>query len=311
MLANYIRFMLLLELVAYSAIGWWLHFLYGWSYATLAAALVAAALGGRLAMVCTTMSIGFAARSPREKGHHINARGTIAMVLREWRAVLGTSLYCFPWDRWALRPDPPAAPTARVPVLMVHGYFSNRGYFRPLVRALESRGVAPIFTPNLRAAFATIEDYVAELHREIERIAAATGQPQVILVCHSMGGLAARLYLCGHGAQRVRKLITIASPHHGTVHARLGAGANARQMHRGSRFITELCEREGEEGPRCGVTSVYSPHDNLVAPQETSRLPWARNIAIPGRGHIDILRSRRLLAVVLKELRECGVEVAD
>lgn len=311
MLANYIRFMLLLEVAAYAAIAWWLHFLYGWSYAGLAAAAVVAALIGRLAMVCTTTSIGFFARSPRVKDHHIGIRGTVAMVLREWRAVLGTNLFCFPWEGLALRPDPQLAPSSGKPIVMVHGYFSNRGYFRPLVRALERRGVAPIFTPNLIASFATIEDYVAQLHREIERIVAGTGQPKVILVCHSMGGLAARLYMCIHGHERVAKLITIASPHHGTVHARFGAGPNARQMHRGSQFLVQLCEKEGERGPECGVTSIYTPHDNLVAPQETSRLPWARNIAIPGRGHIDILGSERLVAVLVKELRECGVEVKD
>src|ERR1700752_4805647 len=94
-LANYIRLMLLLEAAAYVAIAWWLHFLYGWSYAALAAGAVPAVLLGRLGMVFTTTSSGFFARSPREKDHHIGIRGTVAMVLREWRAVLGTNLYCF------------------------------------------------------------------------------------------------------------------------------------------------------------------------------------------------------------------------
>jgi predicted alpha/beta hydrolase family esterase len=148
----------------------------------------------------------------------------------------------------------------------------------------------------------------AQLDREIERIAAGTGREKLVLVCHSMGGLAARAYLCGHGADRVAKLITIASPHHGTLHALFAAGANARQMHRGSRFLAEICANEAERAPQCGVTSIYSPHDNLVAPQETSRLAWAKNIAIPGFGHLDMLRSRRLFEVVLEELREAGVE---
>jgi hypothetical protein len=309
MLARYIRFMLLLELAAYVAIAEYLRFLFGWSYAWLALASIVAMLAGRFAMVSTTTAIGFLARSPRERDHHIGLAGTAVMLAREFRAALATSLFFFPWDRLALRPDPPAEPTTRIPIVMVHGYFSNRGYFRPLVRALEARGVGPIFTPNLLASFATIEEFADDLDREVDRITLATGQPQVILVCHSMGGLAARFYLCKHGVARVKKLVTIASPHHGTVHARFGAGPNARQMRRESVFLGELCAKEGERGPECGVTSIYTPHDNLVAPQDTSRLPWARNIAIPGRGHIDILGSERLLAVLLKELRECGVEV--
>ena len=305
MLARYIRFMLLLELVAYVAIAWWLHLLFGWGYAPLALGAFAAALGGRFAMVSLTTAIGYATRSPVAPEHRTGFGGACARLVREWRSVLSTSLVWFPWDRYAVRPDPEPRPGGGIPVILAHGYFSNRGYFGALVRALEADGVGPVFTPNLSAAFATIEAYAEELHGEIERILAGTGQPQVILVCHSMGGLGARAYLCARGPARVRKLITIASPHSGTVHARFGGGTNARQMHRGSRFLDELCEQEGEKGPACGVTSIYSPHDNLVAPQDTSRLAWAKNIAIRGRGHIDILSAPELIRIVLAEVREC------
>ena len=307
MVANYLRLSLALEILAYAAISFWLNWLFGWSYAWLALGAVAAALASRLLMVCITTSIGFAARSPRAREHWIGVKGTAAMLMREWRAVLGTNFIVFPWERLVLRPDPPPAPCATVPVIMVHGYFSNRGYFRPLVRGLEALGVRPIYTPNFRAAFASIGEFADGLHERIEHICAATGQPQVVLLCHSMGGLAARRYLAQHGAGRVRHLVTIASPHNGTVHARMGSGQNAREMRRGSAFLRELAEREGAQGPGCTVTSIYTPHDNLVAPQDTSRLAWARNIAIPGRGHVDILGCERLLAIVAKELAESGV----
>jgi hypothetical protein len=311
MVAGYIRFQLFLELVAYVAIANYLHWLYGWDYAPILAAAIAVAVLSRLAMVSITTTIGHAHRSPREAHHHIGARGTVAMLLREWGAVLMNNFYRFPWPSLALRADPRPARDGRLPIVMVHGYFSNRGYFGPLVRALERRGVGPIFAPNFLSAFATIEQFVEQLAQRIEHIVQSTGQPQVILVCHSMGGLAARAYICAHGAARVKKLITIASPHNGTVHARFGAGPNARQMMLASEFLADLCRREGQNGPDCGVTSIYTPHDNLVAPQDTSRLPWARNIAIPGRGHVDILASDRLVAIVAKELKECGVAVRD
>lgn len=309
MVERYIRLQLFFELVAYVAIANWLHFLFGWSYAALAAACFAAAVFGRLAMVVFTTTVGFAHRSPREAHHHIGARGSIAMVVREWGAMLVNNFYRFPWPALALRRDAEPARDGRIPVVMIHGYFSNRGYFGPLVRALEARGVAPIFTPSFPAAFTSIEHYVERLAVYLEDLAAASGQPQVVLVGHSMGGLAGRAYLCTHGAARVTKLITIASPHNGTVHARFGSGANAKQMERDSDFLRELCRREGDKGPSCAVTSIYTPHDNLVAPQDTSRLPYARNIAIPGRGHVDILASDRLAAIVLKELKECGVSM--
>ena len=192
--------------------------------------------------------------------------------------------------------------------MLVHGYFANRGYFGPLARALDARGVAPIFAPDFSGTFAPIERFAGELHREIERIAEGTGQSKVVLVCHSMGGLAARSYVATHGAGRVARLITIGSPHHGTVHARLGAGVNARQMQRGSAFLAELERREAEGGDRPQATSIYLPHDDLVAPQDSSRLDWARNLALPGYGHIEIVEAPRLVEVLVDELREAGVE---
>ncbi|MGZ5036045.1 MAG: lipase family alpha/beta hydrolase [Usitatibacter sp.] len=307
MLASYLRLMLLLEAAAYAAIAQWLHFLYGWGYGRVALLCAAAALGGRFAMVCVTTSIGHFSASPRAPEHRIGAWGTLKLVLREWRAVLATNFFQFPWERFAMRRDPAPSPGGGIPIVLVHGYFANRGYFATLVRGLEAHGAGPIFTPNLTSIFATIERYAEDLHEEIERIVAGTRQPQVILIAHSMGGLGARAYLCAHGSSRVRRLVTVASPHYGTVHARLGAGDNARQMTRGSAFLGSLCEREGEKGPACGVTSIYTTHDNLVAPQATSVLPWAKNVAIAGRGHVDILRSHELLEALLAELADCGV----
>ncbi len=311
MLARYIRVMLVLELAAYAAVAWWLNFLFGWSYAVLAAAAIAMILLSRLAVVAISTSLGFIAGSPTPATHRIGVAAAVAMVLREWHATLANNFFCLPWPEHALRRDPEAAPMGRVPVILVHGYFGNRGYFRALVRNLEARGIGPLFTPTLRAAFATIEDFTVDLHAEIERVAKATCQEEVVLICHSMGGLAARSYLCTHGSARLRKLITVSSPHHGTVHALLGAGANARQMRLDSVFIAELCEREARRAPECGATSIYSCHDNLVAPQETSRLAWARNVALPGLGHLEILGSGPLVALLVEELREAGVDATS
>lgn len=306
MLARIVRLSLLLELAAYAALGAWLHTARGWSGPHIIAAAAAFALATRLALVCLTMTIGWVARSPRAPGDGIGPMGTAQLVLGEWRALLLDNFFYLPFERQALRRDPDTTVRGGTPVILAHGYFSNRGYFRPLVRGLEARGLAPVFAPNFRTVFAPIESYVDELNREIERIAAASGHARVILVCHSMGGLAAREYLRRHGSARIAKLITISSPHHGTVLAYLGLGASGTQMRRGSRFLAALEQGEGERQPAVPATSIYSTHDNLVAPQETSRLPWAKNIALPGLGHIDILGSQLLHTLLLEELRQAG-----
>jgi len=309
--ARLVRFTLALELAAYVALGAWLVSVSGWTLPTVIALAVTLALGVRFLLVCFSSFLGWIYCSPCAPEYRIGPAGAPGLVLGEYRAMLCGNLWYLPWDSLAMRPESVPAPAERPPVVLVHGYMSNRGFFGPLQRWLQGQGVAPVFAPNFHVLFDSIEQFAAELHEEIERIADGCGQPRVILVCHSMGGLAARRYLQDHGAGRIARLVTIASPHHGTAVAKVGLGLNARQMNPGSDFLRALERAEAQSPPAVEALSIWSPHDNLVSPQDTSRLPWARNIPVPGRGHVDILASNRLATIVLKELREAGVAVRD
>jgi triacylglycerol esterase/lipase EstA (alpha/beta hydrolase family) len=255
--------------------------------------------------VALTSFLGWIHRSPRAPGERIGVRGALRLVAGEWRALLAANLVHLPWEALVLRPDPQPAPAPRVPVILLHGYLGNRGYMVPLVRALEARGIGPIFVPTASGALDPIEAYARELHGHVERIVAGTGQPRVVLVGHSMGGLAARTYVAMHGAGRVARIVTLGTPHRGSWLAWLGWGENARQMRPGSDFLAGLERHEGECGSPVAA-SIYSPHDNMVMPQASSRVEGARNIAIPGVGHIALLRSPRLLVALLAELAEAG-----
>lgn len=305
MLARIILVAQLAELALYGALGAWMHARHGLPWPGVAVLIVGLVAGVRLAIVCASFTIAWNRRSPRAPAHRLGIAATVAMVLSEWRAFLLLSLVHLPWERWLLRPDPPAAPSDRPAVILAHGCFVNRGCFLHLVRSLEAAGVVPIFTPNLRSWLAPIERMEQGLAAEIERVAAATGR-KVIVVAHSMGGLGAREVLAHRGTRHVARLVTIASPHHGTVLAYLGIGANARQMRPHSDFLRTLAHAEGAHGPGIPATSIHSAHDNLVAPQDTSRLPWARSIVMSGIGHVDILGSPELARLVKEELREGG-----
>jgi triacylglycerol esterase/lipase EstA (alpha/beta hydrolase family) len=303
MLARVVRLSLALELAAIVALGAWLHAARGWGFAALAAGALALPLGARFALVCLTGLLGWANRSPRAPETRIGIAGVASYLARELQSLLADNLWYLPWESIALRPDPAPVAGGRVPVVLVHGYLSNRGYFRPLAHWLEAQGVGPVFAPNFPVLFTSIEHYADELHAAIERIATGCGQPQVVLVCHSMGGLAARRYRQVHGEGRIARLVTLASPHHGTALAAMGLGLNARQMRRGSGFLRDLEAAEAAQPPAIAAVSIYSPHDNLVAPQDTSLLPWARNVALPGLGHVSIIASPRAFAALRDALR--------
>lgn len=307
MLVNLVRAGLAAEFAAALLLAWWLRAAAGWPIAGALALVAGLSLGARLAIVCTTMTLSWLVRSPREPAHRLGVSGTLRLVLGEWVAMVVNNFYYLPLPALALRPDPPRAPSASMPVLFLHGYFSNGAILGALVRSLEARGAGPLHTLDFKGLTTPIGSLVAQLQAQVDDLVEATGQPKVILACHSMGGLVARAYLARHGAGRVAKLVTMGSPHHGTSLARLGPGDNARQMRRGSEFLRSLERAEGERGPACPVTSIYSVHDNLVAPQDTSRLPWARNRPIHGVGHVDMLRHAPLHRIVAEELREAGV----
>jgi triacylglycerol esterase/lipase EstA (alpha/beta hydrolase family) len=306
-LARLVRIALALELLAYLAIGFGLH-ARGLDFIALVLIAVGFALGARLALVVVSSALSSMASAPRASAQRLGAFGWLALVAREWRALVADNFAYLPFERAFMGRDEPSA-TKRLPVVLLHGYFGNRGYFHPLRRFLGDHGVAPVFAPNFRATFATIEAYGEQLRAAIETIAAGTGQARVVLVAHSMGGLAARWYLCRYGSARVAKVITLASPHGGTTLAPFGLGSNARQMRRGSDFLAALARCE-EKPPACPFTSIYSPHDNLVAPHDAPVLAYARNIALAGHGHLGVLMAPEAHAIVLAELSEAGVDPA-
>ena len=106
-------------------------------------------------------------------------------------------------------------------------------------------------------------------------------------------------YLRRYGAEGVAKLVTLGSPHHGTEMARFGFGRNAQEMQPDSDWIRQLSKTEPPPVP---TTSVWSARDNLVVPQDSSRLAGANEIVLPALGHLSMAFSPKILAILLREL---------
>ena len=111
-----------------------------------------------------------------------------------------------------------------------------------------------------------------------------TGATQLTLVAHSMGGLICRAYLRRYGGDKVNQLITMGSPHQGTFHAKLARGANGRQMRAGNAWLTSL----GETPVGIPFTSIYSIHDTIISPQDSSVMVGADNVQLSAVGHVSM-----------------------
>ena len=191
-----------------------------------------------------------------------------------------------------------------VPVVFVHGYMQNRVGFLGLARALAKRGVGPLFGFNY-PWFASMPSNAARLDRFVNRICKETGSAVVDLVCHSMGGLIA-MEMMHDEAQReklkVRRCVTIATPHAGVMWRGPLIGIGATSLRRGSKLL------EAHAGVKLAVPclSVYSSHDNIVHPKESSSLALrgGRDVEVAGPAHLAILFSPKVAEHVAAFLAE-------
>jgi triacylglycerol esterase/lipase EstA (alpha/beta hydrolase family) len=187
------------------------------------------------------------------------------------------------------------------PIVLVHGFAQNRTNFVWLARLLRRRGLGPFFGFNYHS-FGRIEDSARSLGRFVEHVVEITGEKEVDLVCHSLGGVVARTYvdlLGGH--VRVRRVVTLGSPHRGVAHAGRRLGASVRDLQPRNGFIARL-----ESAPRHEMVryhSIYSAHDNVVFPHFSSSLgERGTDVLVHRQGHFGILFSEEVAEHVYRAL---------
>ena len=209
-----------------------------------------------------------------------------------------------------------AAPQDQLgPVLLVPGYGGGQGALRSLADVLTAQGRDAIVvaapgngTGDLAATADALGDAVdAALER--------TGATSVDVVGYSAGGVVARLWVAADdNAARVRRVVTLGSPHHGTTLADLAGDLAPDQCPIGCTQLgtaSDLLARlnAGDETP-VGPTwvSIWSEDDQTVTPPDSARLDGALNLPVqsvcPGVevSHGELPRDPVVQAIVLDEL---------
>jgi pimeloyl-ACP methyl ester carboxylesterase len=309
MAARQMRWLLLCELLIYAGLGGWLVSRAGWTAPQAISLALASFLSLRLFIVALTYACMLTASDGVPRELRIGPGRALRMVLEEYAALILLFTVVQPFAGFWLGPDRLAKHSGgRLPLLLIHGYQCNRGFWFWLRPKLEAAGWI-VATHSLEPVWADIDHYAEGIARRIDEVLAATGAPQVILVGHSMGGLAARAYLRRHGQGKVARLVTLGSPHHGSGIARWGLGRNARQMRLGSAWLIALAAPDAAPLPR-GSVSIYSVHDNYVFPQRAgSTLEGAATVAIGGVSHIGMAFSPVVLGKLLEVLESPATEV--
>ena len=219
-----------------------------------------------------------------------------------------------PAQRGLLVGDVEAAGT---PIVLVHGILDNRSVFTMLRRGLRRRGFGRVITLNYSPLTDDVRMVADRLEALVEQVCIETGYERVHVIGHSLGGLIGR-YLVQRlgGDERVHTLVTLGSPHQGTLPAHIVPLEIARQMRIDGDLIAELAEPA--PGCRTRFVAFWSDIDQLVIPQSHARVEHpdlrARNVLVRGVGHLSLPvdgRVVREIATTLALLDEPGAADAQ
>lgn len=175
--------------------------------------------------------------------------------------------------------------TRQGPVLLVPGYGGNADSLTTLTDRLRSAGRTVVIvalpgdgTGDLLAQVRTLDDAVNR--------ALAGGAPSVDIVGYSAGGLVTRLWVADDAGQhRVRRVVTLGAPLHGTQLAAAGTalvpGAcplACQQLVPNSALLRGVDAQPLPEG--LPWLSLWTQDDQTVTPPDSARLAGAVNVPL-------------------------------
>ena len=182
---------------------------------------------------------------------------------------------------------PPIAQGKLGPVIVLPGYGGRLTSLIPIVVALRAEGrQAVVFTPT-QAETGDLRVQAQLLGALVTRTLRTSGATSVDVVGYSAGGVIARIWVKDFGGAAVaRRVLTIASPHHGTSQTNIRLESPTRacpmtceQLSTGSPFLTQL--NSGDETPAGPAwITIRSATDGIVTPDSSATLKGALNLLV-------------------------------
>ncbi|MDP1794593.1 MAG: alpha/beta fold hydrolase [Acidimicrobiales bacterium] len=191
------------------------------------------------------------------------------------------------------------------PVVLVHGYGHNASAWLMLRAALKRNGFTSVHTMNYNPWTHDVPKLAEKLSDKVEVVKELTGSDRVNLVGHSLGGIVCRWYVQEMGGDKtVGTAITLASPHAGTLAAFAGPGRTARSLRPNSWVMKRLTYFARPTDVRW--VAFYGDSDALIQPMRSGSLDVpalnARNVLVPGMGHLGMLLDGEVVTQVIDEL---------
>jgi pimeloyl-ACP methyl ester carboxylesterase len=218
-----------------------------------------------------------------------------------WRLVAEESVafaaaaLLYPFGLRATRRRTPRQRAQRT-IVLVHGYLANRSTLLPVQAYLRWRGFRQVIAFNYASGLGVERGALAL--RDYLRRHVRGGR--IDLVCHSLGGLVARVYLQElGGARRVDRCITLGTPHSGTYNSYWVPSRIGRELRPDSSLLARL-RKSQEQAQRVRFLSIVAGSDNLVVPRVFAAHEEVERV--PDVGHVGMLFSPSVLRRVADRL---------
>jgi len=179
-------------------------------------------------------------------------------------------------------------------ILLIHGYLHNSSAWTDFKKWFHKEGIKNVFTINLGHPFQKIEDYAQKINNKRAEIEALTGNRNIILIGHSMGGVVA-VEAALQSQEGILGIFTLASPLKGSYRGPWGGiGECHKQTQLHSPYIQELYARIHKAN--LSLYHLATEGDLIVRPIESAfHTPSPKQtILLKDLGHVSLLFSKRV-----------------
>lgn len=194
----------------------------------------------------------------------------------------------------------------QIPVLLVHGIFSDQAIFIPLQESLLKHGFVKQGVVPYGCFFGqcSVKNMAEQIHQAALDLQKKYQVSQIDVVAFSMGALATRYMIQRLGGKDfVHKFVSISGPHEGTYTAYLPQFLTGiYDMRPGSDMIEDL-KKDADPFGKVKVYSFYTPHDMIVIPSSSAILKESIEVkSFPVALHHQMLKHEDVLTEVVRVL---------
>ncbi len=185
----------------------------------------------------------------------------------------------------------------KCPIILIPGIYEKWHFLDYIATPLSQMG-HPIYTLK-KLGYNTKEiKHTAKLVRELID---EKKLKNIIIISHSKGGLIGKYLLSFlNKDERIKKMITVATPFGGSYIVKYFPYTSLRELHPDSEIIKEL---QSKKDMNHKIVSIFGIFDNHVWPVSSCVLEGAKNIEVNIHGHHKILFSKKVKEIILSEVK--------